>query len=108
MTIDKRTSDLITRDSSNIHEDAMIERMLELIYDCWELSTSTTSPILNKKVPPRFSVRYSGFCLDIQTVDNGMGEWITKDNLRGSVISRGSVSTKNSNKNSYTTVEEER
>jgi len=108
MTIDKGTSDLITRDSSNIHEDAMIERMLELIYDCWELSTSTTSPISKKKVPQRFSVRYSGFCLDIQTVDNGMGEWITKDNLRGSVISRGSVSTKNSNKNSYTAIEEER
>lgn len=111
LTIEGGTINMMTDPT---HYNAIIERVLALIYDCTEreqqqlyrssrdddssANTTTMAVIL----PPRFSINYTGFGLDIQTVSNAItGEWKTRENLTGSIISQSSKTTHHFNPGSF-------
>jgi hypothetical protein len=112
MTIDQDGTATTTHDDGGFinnpsHVDAIIERILTLLYDCCTTNNESDlhccrTPLQSNKKPilrPEYSTQYSDFLLDMQTLTNGMdsdgggdgeSEWITNNednNSIGSIIS---------------------
>jgi hypothetical protein len=112
MTIDQDGTATTTHDDGGFinnpsHGDAIIERILTLLYDCCTTNNESDlhccrTPLQSNKKPilrPEYSTQYSDFLLDMQTLTNGMdsdgggdgeSEWITNNednNSIGSIIS---------------------
>jgi hypothetical protein len=112
MTIDQDGTATTTHDDGGFinnpsHVDAIIVRILTLLYDCCTTNNESDlhccrTPLQSNKKPilrPEYSTQYSDFLLDMQTLTNGMdsdgggdgeSEWITNNednNSIGSIIS---------------------